>query len=201
MKKLFLYILLFITLGAKAQMETQDAGVTGALIKTNATLQEQGVEQKAQSKIMNVLSEAMVSMEETEAKYKKAMETADWAKNLKTAKKLYNLIESVYCTYQNLQVMGMRSGQFGNCAFSFRYQMATVKLQSAIDFMSIVLSNGKSMSAGERMKTLNDVMNSFNEANMAFASLTAQLQTLQNIQNHRTQNRTQVRQILTLRYK
>lgn len=119
------------------------------------------------------MNSAMVALQAKQEAIDKAMQASSWLQNLKTAKRLLSLIESVVCNARELN-MAMSTGHH-SCFVNFEYEMVILKIQMAADFIGIILATNR-ITAGDRMKTLNDVVTRFEEAQQSMSALVKKLE-------------------------
>ena len=182
-----------------AQTPTTDmtVGTNTTVISVNSG--KQVVEGVKQTGYLSMMKDALKDLEKADKDLKKAMEEAAWMRNLQTAKRLYILIETMTCTYQNINYMATKHGAYRNCFFNFQYEYAMVQLQSAVDMMGILLANGKSMTAGERMSSLNNSIVQFGKAHSALKGISSSLSALGSIKAANTNYLNDLKQISSLR--
>jgi glycyl-tRNA synthetase beta subunit len=116
-----------------------------------------------QSAIMSTMNGVITALEKADREYKDAMQKATWLRNLQTAGRILYMVENLVCTSKNLSV---RMNSIGNtsCLMSYRFDMSIIKVQQSADYLGIVLTAGVTMTPAERMKSLDDVIESFEEA-------------------------------------
>lgn len=115
-----------------------------------------------QTGIMSTMNTVIGSLEKADRAYKEAMEKSTWLRNLQTASRLVYMVENLICTSKNLSLR--MNGAGANCLYSYRYDMMIIKVQQSADYLTIVLSAGVAMTAAERMKSLDNVITSFEES-------------------------------------
>lgn len=164
MKKVLLITLLLILFQIKgySQLVVTDPAATGLLGISNSTLS---------------------AMEAMNTKIQKAMEQAEWAKNLKSMKQMYILIETTICTYKNVSVLMTASGGTSNCLLSFHYNMQLINLNAALDMFSLIITNGMSMSSGDRLQVMSQALDKFHKAHNEMASMQTMLERQASLQS------------------
>lgn len=202
--KIIIYILCFFAFVTNAQNTDAVVGANTGVIATQTTILanasiQQTAEQKAQTGIITSMNTTMTWLEKADRNFKKAMEEAEWVRNLQTAKKLYTLIQSITCTYKDINVLVIKHGVYKDCFFQFEYDYALLQLQSSIDMMSVLLANGRSMTADGRLGSLDNIIDKFGDANKSLSSITNNLQRIGDIKNLEISRKKNQKEILTLR--
>jgi hypothetical protein len=182
MKKILIPLLMLPLGGAFGQAATSDAlvGTNTTIMAKNSMIQTMEASKTAAEAVkttaqLTTMGKTLVELKQMEEKLQKALAEIEWAKNLKTVKTIYSMVETIVCTYQDLQVLGLKSGSFGNCIFSFKYQFAMLKLQAAVDMLTVLLTSGRTLTGGERMESLDNAINQFGEAHALFGDMLADL--------------------------
>lgn len=116
-----------------------------------------------QTSIMTTMNAVISALEKADQEYKSAMQKATWLRNLQTAARILYMVENLVCTSKNLSI---RMNSIGNtsCLVSYRFDMSIIKVQQSADYLGIILTAGVTMTPAERMKSLDDVIESFEEA-------------------------------------
>lgn len=127
-----------------------------------------------QAGIMSTMNGVVTALEKADREYRDALQKATWLRNLQTAGRILYMVENLVCTSKNLAI---RMNSFGNhsCLMSYRFDMSIVKVQQSADYLGIVLTAGVTMTAAERMKSLDDVIRSFAEAQEVMVRLNRSL--------------------------
>ena len=93
-------------------------------------------------------------------------------------RRLLTVIEGTVCTTKDLTLnMDVATN---NCFVSFNYDVAIVKMTASIDFVNIVLMSDVLMSQGDRIKTMNDALSLFEEAQQTLAELNLAINQMKN---------------------
>ncbi|MBT33362.1 MAG: hypothetical protein CMO01_27185 [Thalassobius sp.] len=151
--------------------------IIGALsVQSNSSL-AQGVvsapilesQMGTQNGIVSAMNATIAAMEKAEAKVRQALQKVEWAKNLQTMRRLLTVIEGTVCTTKDL-TLNMDAAA-SNCFVSFNYDVAIVKMTASIDFVNIVLMSDVLMTQSDRIKTMNDALVLFEEAQQTLAEL------------------------------
>lgn len=138
----------------------------GALATSNTILGNQQA-------TLTGMNAVITSLEAAESQYKRVLENAQWLRQMNTARKLVFLMENLICTTKNLNMRLSLADQ--SCFYQFSFDVNLVKIEMAADYMGILLTSGVSFTAGERMRTLNDVVIAFEAANRSLAELNAKV--------------------------
>lgn len=155
-------------------------------IHTKASLAQGGVvsapileaQMGTQNGIVSAMNATIAAMEKAEGKVRKALQKVEWAKNLETMRRLLTVIEGTVCTTKDLTLnMDVATN---NCFVSFNYDVAIVKMTASIDFVNIVLMSDVLMSQGDRIKTMNDALSLFEEAQQTLAELNLAINQMKN---------------------
>jgi len=112
-------------------------------------------------KFQTKMSSTMAMLQAKQEALDKALQAASWLQNLQSAKRLMNLVETMVCNGRELNLA--MSGGHKSCFVDFEYEMVIMKVQMSADYLGIILAANR-MTTGERMKTLNDVLQRFEEA-------------------------------------
>ena len=161
MKQIFTIVILFWSYAAFGQLPTV---VTAPLLEAQAG---------ATNTTLVGMNGVMGAIQAAGDQYKQLLEKAGWLKDLNTARRIVSLMENLTCTAKDLNVRLALADQ--SCYYQFSYDISIAKIQMAADYLGIVLATGVSFTAAERMKTLNDVIVAFEEANAAMMRLNMQL--------------------------
>jgi hypothetical protein len=121
------------------------------------------IETSTQTGIITTMNSVITALEKTDREYKDALTKATWLRNLQTAGRILYMVENLICTSKNLSIR-MNSLGYTSCLMSYRFDMSIIKIQQSADYLGIILAAGVSMTPGERMKSLDDVIRSFGEA-------------------------------------
>ena len=132
--------------------------------------------QTAIQSALKVLQEQTKKLAEQQAEKVNANMIEDYVfnylENMETINKIIDLVSGMVCATQ--EISNKMEGGYSNCFFNFRYNVTLMKVGMASDFVSLALSARK-ITAGERVKTLNDVVTRLQEANQEMTALMAQL--------------------------
>jgi hypothetical protein len=130
--------------------------------------------QVSQTSIMTGMNSVVAALEKADREYKEALTKATWLRNLATAGRILYMVENLVCTSKNLSI---RMNSFGHysCLMSYRFDMSIIKIQQSADYLGIILAAGVTMTPGERMKSLDDVIQSFAEAQEVMVRLNRSL--------------------------
>jgi len=138
--------------------------VTNPLLESNSTIT---------ANMQSEMAATTARMEAENLELKQALQLATWANNLITVQKLINLIENIICFSSNLNVkMGLNSS---NCLYQFHWNMQIVKLNCAIDQLSLTIANGIQMTTGERLSGIDRAVRQFHEAQSGLQNLNGML--------------------------
>lgn len=121
------------------------------------------IETSTQTGIITTMNSVITALEKTDREYKDALTKATWLRNLQTAGRILYMVENLICTSKNLSIR-MNSLGYTSCLMSYRFDMSIIKVQQSADYLGIILAAGVTMTPGERMKSLDDVIRSFGEA-------------------------------------
>lgn len=135
--------------------------VTAPVLEAQAASQTTLITQ--QSAIMSTMNGVVTALEKADRQYKEAMQKATWLRNLQTAGRILYMVENLVCTSKNLSVR-MNSIGHSSCLMTYRFDMSIIKVQQSADYLGIVLTAGVTMTPAERMKSLDDVIKAFEEA-------------------------------------
>lgn len=135
--------------------------VTAPVLEAQAASQTTLITQ--QSAIMSTMNGVVTALEKADRQYKEAMQKATWLRNLQTAGRILYMVENLVCTSKNLSVR-MNSIGYSSCLMTYRFDMSIIKVQQSADYLGIVLTAGVTMTPAERMKSLDDVIKAFEEA-------------------------------------
>jgi glycyl-tRNA synthetase beta subunit len=116
-----------------------------------------------QSAIMSTMNGVITALEKADREYKSAMQKATWLRNLQTAGRILYMVENLVCTSKNLSIR-MNSIGHTSCLMTYRFDMSIIKVQQSADYLGIILTAGVTMTPAERMKSLDDVIKAFEEA-------------------------------------
>lgn len=119
--------------------------------------------QISQTSIMTAMNTVMENLERADKEYKQALQKATWLRNLQTAQRILYMVENLVCTTKDLSIRVNSIGH-NSCLVNYRFDMSIIKVQQSADYLGIILTAGVTMSPGERMKSLDDVIKSFAEA-------------------------------------
>lgn len=168
---LFILVLWAVAIDSFCQLPTVvSAPIAEANLATaNTTLAQQ-------AGIMSTMNGVVTALEKADREYREALSKATWLRNLQTAGRILYMVENLVCTSKNLAI---RMNSLGNnsCLMSYRFDMSIVKVQQSADYLGIVLTAGVTMTAAERMKSLDDVIRSFGEAQEVMVRLNRSLDT------------------------
>lgn len=157
MKNLLILLLLFSANFVQAQVSV----VSAPVLEIEASTQTGIITE--QSAIMSTMNGVITALEKADREYKQAMQKATWLRNLQTAGRILFMVENLVCTSKNLSVR-MNSIGHNSCLASYRFDMSIIKIQQSADYLGIVLTAGVTMTPAERMKSLDDVIRAFEEA-------------------------------------
>ena len=146
-----------------------------------------------QASAATAMQGVMTALESADNEYKTMMKKATWMRNLQTAQRLIVLVENVVCTTRDINA---RLGLVSNsCIYRFNYDVSVMKISMAADYLSIIMTDGVSMTSGERMTTLDQAIKAFEHAQKELIKLNYQLNSRM-ILNARLQNsKTNVHQL------
>lgn len=155
------FISLFIILSAVRGF-SQLGGVVSAPV-LEGQVAALNTTQATQTSIMTTMNLVMDNLERAEKEYKEALQKATWLRNLQTSARILYMVENLVCTSKNLSI---RMNSIGNtsCLMSYRFDMSIIKVQQSADYLGIVLTAGVTMTPAERMKSLDDVIKAFEDA-------------------------------------
>lgn len=116
-------------------------------------------------KLQAKFSATLALMEKKQEALNKALQSSTWLKNLKTARRILYMVETMVCNGKELDMAMSLYASLGksDCFSDFEYEMVITKIQMSADYLEIIFALSR-MAAGERMKTLNDVLSRFEEA-------------------------------------
>lgn len=137
--------------------------------QANISLNQLNILTEQIATLQSEASAASVKAEAIQSSADEASKSYGFIENLKTAKKLLNMLENMVCASRNMQV-AMSFGHH-SCLIDFKYEMVLAKLSLSADLVSVILTAYR-MSVGDRMKSLNDALQRFEEAQEMMNSLT-----------------------------
>lgn len=158
MKKYFIMALMCLSMSF---CFSQVSVVTAPVLEAEAISQTGLITQ--QSAIISTMNGVVTALEKADREYKEAMQKATWLRNLQTAARILHMVENLVCTSKNLTIR-MNSIGHGSCLMTYRFDMSIIQVQQSADYLGIILTAGVTMTAAERMKSLDDVINAFQEA-------------------------------------
>ncbi|MFM7858813.1 MAG: hypothetical protein ACKO96_44540 [Flammeovirgaceae bacterium] len=121
------------------------------------------IQATSQTGIMSTMNAVIGALESADRAYKEAMQKATWLRNLQTARRILYMVENLICTSKNLSIR-MNSIGYTSCLMSYRFDMSIIKVQQSADYLGIILASGVAMTPAERMKSLDNVITSFEES-------------------------------------
>lgn len=129
--------------------------------------------QAEQSATTTTMSGVVASLEAADNEYKKMLKKATWVRNLQTAQRLIMLVENVVCTTRdlNLRLQFIQN----SCIYQFHFDISVVKISMAADYLGIIMTDGVSMTAGERMASIDQAIKAFETAQYELSKLNYQL--------------------------
>lgn len=86
-----------------------------------------------------------------------ALKKVTWLKNIKTIQQLDRILDLTICNNANLRFY-LKFANKHNCFTALDFEMTLVNLDASLDGIYLVLNAGLSMSAGERLNSLNDAI-------------------------------------------
>jgi hypothetical protein len=123
--------------------------------------------------LQSSMNATLLALETEQKIFQEAMKKASWARNLQTTQRLLTLVESVVCTSKNINV---RLAYFDrNCLYDLSLETSILKVSMAADFLAIIMTEGISLTTGERMDNIRNAVNAFQEAQKDLGSLNSAL--------------------------
>ena len=124
-------------------------------------------------KMQTQMAATQTRMEVAQIALENMMKVGDWADKLVTVQRLISLIENTICFSSNLNVkVGYYSS---NCIYQFHWNMQLVRLNCAVDQLSLIIANGIQMTTGERLAGVDRAVQDFHLAQSGLQNLNSVL--------------------------
>jgi len=162
---LLITLLLIFVLEIRAQ--TTDP-VVAALLKEIAILKYKS--NTVQTKIWI----AQKRMEIIQRTILKAREKYDWIKKIEMIKEINDLLETMICNQQDLEFYLGLNDSYG-CLVQVDYDLILLDITTSYDVLYLLLGAGLSMSSGERIKSLMDVVALLRKTNEKIVSFNSRM--------------------------
>ena len=166
MKNILLIILLLIFI-LEIRAQTTDPAVA-ALLKEIAILKYKS--NTVQTKIWI----AQKRMEIIQRTILKAREKYDWIKKIEMIKEINDLLETMICNQQDLEFYLGLNDSYG-CLVQVDYDLILLDITTSYDVLYLLLGAGLSMSSGERIKSLMDVVALLRKTNEKIISFNSRI--------------------------
>jgi hypothetical protein len=131
--------------------------------------------------IQKVMLGSQQQMQAMQKRMDQVMKYAGWMKSMAGAKQVIELMGKTMCMTADLQVNLDLYGNFDICGNSFDFESGMMKLQSAVDYLNTIISNGQKLTTGERLNGFKSSVDLFSEAMISLYELNQNLVR----QNHR----------------
>ncbi len=94
------------------------------------------------------------TIEDTQEKIQKAMETIQWIKNMKSLVQLITILDNMVCTNKDLVLLLSATGGIDGCFVNFQYNLPTQQISMASEILDIVLTIGVIGQTHDRINSL-----------------------------------------------
>lgn len=186
----------FISLVGFGQIDAV-VGVAGKSLPQLVTMPSVEANAAVIADMQTQMAATQARMELEANELKRLMTLATWANNLVTVQRLINMIENTICFSGNLNAkVGFYSG---NCLYQFNWNMQLVRMNCAIDQLSLVIANGIEMTTGERLAGIDRAVQQFHQAQTGLQNLSGVIDRRLMATAKKAQNQKTTKYLITLR--
>jgi len=121
--------------------------------------------------IIVTMSGVIQDLEKAESDFREAMKRVTWICDLQSAKRLLFMVDNLVCTSKSLVVLVGYADRNSSCLINYWFEISLAKISLSADYLGILLTDGVSMSIGDRMQTMNLAQEQFQQANEEFLRL------------------------------
>lgn len=174
MKTSIIIILGFMVCLLSAQTPVTDTG---------AITQQQLLNQKLQenTRVNQSIDRAIEAVENIQTKAKLALENATWAKALKSTTDFITLTENTVCALHDFYEFDIPNIYVSSgCLSNFGIDTSLLKMQNAYESFYMALTSGIAMTVKERLETLKNARDDFQDAIEEIETQTKQLKKVKN---------------------
>lgn len=165
MKKVLLMLLLLFIL---FEVSSQQDPVVAALLKEIAALK---LASNSRQQRMEITQKRMEILQHT---IQKAKEKLDWIKNAEMIREINGLLESMICNQNDLDFYMGLNDSYG-CLIQLDYDMILMEMSTSYNVLYLLLGAGLSMSSGERISNLMDVVALLRKTNEKITSFNGRI--------------------------
>jgi hypothetical protein len=124
-----------------------------------------------QTGIVMTMNSVIQQLEAAESEFKKSMQRATWMRNLNSARRLLFMVENLVCTSKDINVKIGLADAHSSCIINYKFDISIAKLEMSADYLSILLTDGVSMTQAERMQVMSTTQVKFEEAQNEFLNI------------------------------
>jgi hypothetical protein len=174
MKRFIVFASCLLTMQVFGYLSAQPVSIVSApALEGIATTNTTAIEK--QTGIVMTMNSVIQQLEAAESKYKDAMKKATWMRNLNSARRLLFMVENLVCTSKDINIKIGLADAHSSCILNYKFDISIAKLEMTADYLGILLTDGISMTQGERMQVMSTTQVKFEEAQDEFLKISNEL--------------------------